>query len=106
MPTYRILAWRSIPTQVEVTADDGSIVKRPMARWFLQEASRIAMREGVAGTDEYLAAFAWSEPRTRAGAPEDVLAAVVAEQAAKFGRQPDGHPLEGAERYAGDGTEP
>lgn len=105
MPSYRILAWRSIPTQVEVTADDGPVLKRPMARWFMLEVSRIAMREGVAGTDDYLAAFAWSEPEFRAGAAEDVLEAVMAEQAARFGRQADGHPLEGADRYAGDGRD-
>ncbi len=104
MPTYRVLAWRSIPTQVEVTADDGTTVKRPMARWFMQEVSRITMREGLAGTDDYLVEFTWSLPRTREGSPDEVLAAVVEEQAAKFGRQPDGHPLAGAGRYAGDGS--
>lgn len=105
MAKYRILAWRSIPTQVEVTPDDGPVVKRPMARWFMQEVSRIAMREGLAGTDDYLAEFAWSEPELREGAAGDVLEAVMAEQAARFGRRADGHPLEGAERYAGDGRE-
>jgi hypothetical protein len=104
MPTYRVLAWRSIPTQVEVTADDGTIVKQPTARWFMQEVSRITMREGLAGTDEYLEEFAWSEPQPRDGSAEEVLAGVIAEQAAKFGRRPDGHPLDGAERYAGDGA--
>lgn len=106
MPTYRVLAWRSIPTQVEVIADDGTAVKAPMARWFMQEVSRITMREGLAGTDDYLDEFAWSEPRARDGSPDDVLAAVIAEQAAAFGRKPDGHPIEGADRYAGDGAAP
>jgi len=105
MPTYRVLAWRSIPTQVEVTADDGTTLKTPMPRWFMQEVSRITMREGLAGTDDYLDEFAWSEPEAHGGDPEAVRDAVVAAQAAKFGRKPDGHPLEGAERYAGDGAE-
>lgn len=104
MPTYRVLAWRSIPTQVEVTADDGTSVKQPMARWFMQEISRITMREGLAGTDDYLNEFAWSEPEAREGSADEVLAAVVEERAALFGRKPDGRPLEGAERYTGDGA--
>jgi len=104
MPTYRVLAWRSIPTQVEVTADDGTVTKQPMAAWFMQEVSRIAMRADLTGTDAYLDDFAWGEPEARDGAPDEVLASVVAGQAARFGRRPDGHPLEGAARYAGDGT--
>ena len=105
MPTYRVLAWRTIPTQVEVTGDGGLVTKRAMARWFMQEVSRITMREGLAGTDDYLEAFAWTASRRRDGTVEEVLAAVIAEEAARLGRRPDGHPIEGAERYAGDGTE-
>ena len=104
MATYRVLAWRTIPTQVEVTGDDGAVLKRPMPRWFMGEISRITMREGLAATDDYLSEFAWSDPEPRAGAPDEVLDAVIAEQAGKFGRKPDGHPLEGVERYTGDGA--
>jgi hypothetical protein len=98
MSTFRVLAWRDIPTQVEVTGDDGAVVKRPMPRWFMQEVGRITMREGLAGTDDYLAAFAWSQPVEQAGAAEAVLEAVINEEAAKLGRRPDGHPLEGMSR--------
>lgn len=106
MPTYRVLAWRSIPTQVEVTADDGTALKQRMAPWFMQEISRISMREGLAATDDYLAEFAWSDPVHRDGTAEGLLEAVIAEQSARFGRKPDGHPVEGAERYSGDGAPP
>jgi len=61
MTRYRVLAWREIPTQIEATDASGAVVKRPMPRWFMQEISRITMREGLAGTDEYLAEFAWTE---------------------------------------------
>ena len=105
MSTYRVLAWREIPTQVEVTADDGTIVKRPMPRWFMQEVSRITMREGLAGTDDYLGEFAWTDPLRRDGDPEAVLDAVIAEEAARLGRKPDGHPLDGAARGSGVATE-
>ena len=93
MSTFRVLAWREIPTQVEVTADDGTIVKRPMPRWFMQEISRITMREGLAGTDDYLEAFAWSEWTERDGGAEEVADTVVEELSARFGRRPDGHTM-------------
>jgi hypothetical protein len=51
MTHYRVLAWREIPTQVEATDAAGAIVKRPLPRWFMQEISRITMREGLAGND-------------------------------------------------------
>jgi hypothetical protein len=98
-----VLAWRSIPTQVEVTAEDGAIVSLPMARWFMQEVSRIAMREGLSATDDYLEAFAWSEAMAREGSAQEILASVMEEQAERFGRAADGHPLAGQARYDGDG---
>ena len=51
MARYRVLSWRDVPTQVEATDASGVRVKRPMARWFMQEISRITMREGLEGTD-------------------------------------------------------
>jgi hypothetical protein len=98
MSTYRVLAWREIPTQVEVTADDGTVVKRPMPRWFMQEISRITMREGLAATDDYLDEFEWTAPRQREGDADAVVEAVIAEEAARLGRKPDGHPLDGMSR--------
>jgi hypothetical protein len=98
MSTYKVLAWREIPTQVEVTGEDGTVVKRQMPRWFMQEISRITMREGLAATDDYLDEFAWSAPLEVAGAPDEVIDEVIAEQAARLGRKPDGHPLDGMSR--------
>jgi hypothetical protein len=101
MARYRVLAWRDIPTQVQAAGDDGTTANRPMARWFMQEISRITMREGLAGTDDYLEAFAWSAWTERDGDVETVADAVVAEVAAGFGRRPDGHTLRG-QAEAGD----
>jgi hypothetical protein len=98
MSTYRVLAWREIPTQVEVTTADGTVLKRPMPRWFMQEISRITMREGLAATDDYLDEFEWTAPVERAGSPEEIVEAVIEEQAASLGRKPDGHPLDGMSR--------
>ena len=93
MARYRVLAWRDIPTQVTATDETGATVHRPMARWFMQEISRITMREGLSGTDDYLEEFDWSEWTERDGSADEVADAVVEELAAALGRRPDGHTL-------------
>jgi hypothetical protein len=93
MARYRVLAWRDIPTQVQVADDAGARVNRVLPKWFMQEVSRITMREGLAGTDDYLEAFAWSEWVERPGDADAVADAVIAELAARHGRRPDGHTL-------------
>jgi hypothetical protein len=90
---YRILAWRDIPTQVQVSDDAGITIKRAMPRWYMQEISRITMREGIAGTDEYLEEFAWSDDIERAGTADEVADAVMAELADRFGRSVEGQRL-------------
>ena len=93
MTRYRVLAWRDIPTQIEATDASGAVVKRPMPRWFMQEISRITMREGLAGTDEYLAEFEWTDDAEREGTADEVAVAVSAELCARFGRTPEGQRI-------------
>ena len=64
-----------------------------LGRWFMQEISRRTMREGLAATDDYLEAFEWSAWTDRAGTPDEVADAVVAELSASFGRRPDGRTM-------------
>jgi hypothetical protein len=93
MARYRILAWRDIPTQVRVTDESGARTDRILPRWYMQEISRITMREGLAGTDEYLAEFGWTDDVEREGTVDEVADAVVAEIAARFGRTVDGRRI-------------
>jgi hypothetical protein len=81
---YRILAWRGIPAQVKVFREDGRGVSVPLSDWFIQEIDRVAMREGLTGSDEYLEQWKWSEDLERPGTPEEVAAAVVAELEAEW----------------------
>lgn len=96
MARYRILSWRDIPTQIHATDETGARVKLAMPRWFMQEVSRITMREGLAGTDDYLDALAWSRQAERPGTADDVAEAVAVELTAKWGRTRDGRRLVGA----------
>jgi hypothetical protein len=93
MARYRILAWRDIPTQVQATDAAGTVAKRVMPRWFMQEISRITMREGIAGTDGYLAEFDWSRETERDGTADEVADAMVAELCARWGRTADGRRI-------------
>jgi hypothetical protein len=82
---YRILAWKEIPAQVQATDATGAKANRKLPGWFGAEIDRVAMREGLAGTDDYLEMFAWSDELERAGSADEVADAVVAELIAAWG---------------------
>jgi hypothetical protein len=75
----RVLYWQEIPSLIRVTADDGSQVSRQLPDWFQQEIDRVAMEQGLIGSDAYLEQFGWRELEPRDGAPNEVLDAVEAE---------------------------
>ena len=79
MTRYRILSWRGIPAQVKVTVEGSRTVSRPLPERFQHEIDRVAMREGLAGTDQYLEQWEWSPELERPGKPHEVLDAVLAE---------------------------
>jgi len=81
--TFRILYWQEIPSLVRATAADGSHASRQLPDWFQQEIDRVAMEEGLVGSDAYLEQWHWSAPEERDGAVNDVLDAVEAELVAR-----------------------
>jgi Virulence factor len=76
---YRVLAWRDIPAQVKAQGDDGQSFSVELDPWFSQHIDRVAMREGMYGSDDYLAQWDWSEYREREGSAEEVARAVAGE---------------------------
>lgn len=81
MASYRVMSWRGIPSQVKVTDDTGATESRMLPAFFQQEIDRVAMAEGLFGSDEYLEAWSWSEELTRAGAPDELADLLVDELA-------------------------
>ena len=79
MTRVQVLYWENIPAFVKATGDDGSEVKRQLPDWFQQEIDRIAMEQGLDGSDAYLEQWHWADAEEREGAPADVAAAVEAE---------------------------
>ena len=89
MASYRVMSWRGIPSQVKASDDSGATVSTMLPEFFMQEIDRVAMADGLAGSDEYLDAWVWSEEMTREGSADDVAAAVVTEVAETWRREND-----------------
>lgn len=86
MARYRVMRWKDIPAQVKADDAEGGRVSRQMPEWFAQEIDRIAMRDGLAGSDAYTEAFAWSKPVERPGTAAEVVDAVIGELCEEWGR--------------------
>jgi Virulence factor len=84
MATYRILYWREIPSQLKVADDGGEPVSYPLPDWFMALIDRVAMREGLVGSDSYLEQWRWGEDLVRPGPAADVARAVTDELVAQW----------------------
>jgi hypothetical protein len=84
MSTYRVLSWRGIPMQVKASGGEARPVSRLMPAWFGEHVDRVAMRDGLYGSDAYLEQLKWSAAIARDGAAEAVADAVVGELEAEW----------------------
>lgn len=91
MASVRILAWKGIPAQVKASDPGQRPVSVALPDWFSQEIDRVAMRDGMADSDAYLAAWEWSSPVQRPGSPAEVANDLAHELAAAHG-----HPFSAA----------
>ena len=89
MARFRVMSWKGIPAQVRADDEAGTRVNRELPAWFAQEIDRVAMRDGLVGTDEYTGLWAWSKPETREGTAEDVASAVIRELCDAWGQPPE-----------------
>jgi hypothetical protein len=76
---YQILYWKDIPAQVRVYPETGRPISRPLPERFQQEIDAQAMSEGLAGSDDYLAQWHWSEKRERDLPAPELLDTLVRE---------------------------
>ena len=84
MAEYRILAWRGIPAQVKVTGSDGDRANATLPERYQEEIDRIAMDEGLMGSDDYLDLWKWGPSQQRDGSSQQVLEAVIADLVAHW----------------------
>ena len=83
MAQYRVLYWKDIPAQVKAY-EGRRPVSKPLPEYFQHEIDRVAMRQGLAGTDDYLDQWQWSEKRERPGSAAEVLEQVLHELEEEF----------------------
>jgi Virulence factor len=74
----RVLYWQDIPSLIRVTAGDGTQLSRQLPDRFQQEIDRVAMAQGLIGSDAYLEQWEWREAQPREGSLHEVLEAVEA----------------------------
>jgi Virulence factor len=84
MARYRVLSWRDIPAQVKVFEEGRRPLSATLSERWQQEIDRVAMRDGLVGTDDYLSQWEWSQDAERDGSAEDVLEALVTELEASW----------------------
>ncbi|HXN90533.1 MAG TPA: virulence factor [Candidatus Sulfotelmatobacter sp.] len=78
MANYQVMFWKHIPSQVK--AWDGDVQAKGMLPDYFQAAiDAYAMKDGSSDMDAYLDGWHWGKVEERAGAPKDVLAALVDE---------------------------
>ena len=83
MAIYQILYWKDIPAQVRVY-EGRKPISRQMPKRFQVEIDRTAMEMGLAGTDDYLDQWKWTEKRERPGEPDEILDALVQELESEY----------------------
>ncbi|MSV27389.1 MAG: hypothetical protein EXQ52_01390 [Bryobacterales bacterium] len=79
MAQYQILYWQDIPAQVKVHEAGKRPVSRQLPERFQIEIDRVAMQEGLAGTDAYLEQWRWTPRQEREGSAKEVADALVEE---------------------------
>ncbi len=84
MARVHVLFWQEIPSVVRV-----GDAKRQLPDWFQQEIDRVAMEQGLLGSDAYLEQWEWRDLGDRDGGEVEIAEQVEAELVARYsGSQP------------------
>ncbi|MBM3802998.1 MAG: hypothetical protein FJW26_11915 [Acidimicrobiia bacterium] len=83
MAKYQILYWKEIPAQVKAF-DGARPVSRQLPERYQVEIDRLAMEQGLAGTDAYLNQWHWTSKLERPGSAAEVLESVCQEILAEW----------------------
>ena len=78
MSQYQVLYWGDIPAQVKVY-DGARRLSRVLPERYQIAIDRIAMEKDLAGSDEYLNQWHWTEKNEREGTAAEILDAICAE---------------------------
>ena len=76
MSRVQVLYWQDIPSVVKAGG-----VKRQLPEWFQQEIDRVAMEQGLLGSDAYLEQWEWREHGEVDGSDAEAVDVVYGELA-------------------------
>lgn len=89
MSQYQILYWKDIPAQIKVY-EGRRAISRQLPERFQIEIDRLATKEGLTGTDDYLDQWQWSRKKDRPGNAEEILDSLELELQKEFDSQLEG----------------
>jgi len=78
LASYQVMYWKHIPSQVKAWDADVE-VKRMLPDRFQAAIDAYAMKDGSTEMDTYLDGWKWGPIEERAGAPAEVLEALISE---------------------------
>ena len=84
MARYQVLYWKDIPAQVKAADEGGKRISRTLPDRFQAMIDQIAMQEGLAGTNDYLDQWRWTEKLERPGSADEVVDSVIKELVREF----------------------
>lgn len=85
MARYRIFYWKHIPSSIAVEGD-GRTIKKQMSQKIQNAIDAYAMAVGLTSSDVYSAQYKRGDWIERAGSPEEVADALLAELEAEFAK--------------------
>jgi metal-dependent amidase/aminoacylase/carboxypeptidase family protein len=85
MARYRIMYWKHIPQSFTVEGE-GRTIKKQLSQRIQNAIDTYAMAAGATSTAEYAAQYRRGDWVERAGSPEEVAEAVLAELEAEFAK--------------------
>lgn len=83
MAKCTVLCWQEIPSMIEAKEGRASH-KVQLSERFQELIDAVAMRRGLAGTDEYLTAWNKQPPEEKEGTPEQAAEALAREIETRF----------------------
>ena len=84
MAEYQVLYWKHVPAQIKVFEPGKKAIARQMPARFHVEIDRIAMVEGLTGSDDYLNQWHWTPKTERPGTSEEVAESLIHELEEQF----------------------
>jgi hypothetical protein len=83
MAKYQILYWKDIPAQVKAF-DGARAISLQLPPRYQLEIDRVAMEQGLAGSEDYLNQWHWTAKLERSGNAQEVLDRVAEELIAEW----------------------